>query len=487
MIGVFDGTAIDAAEQFSSGLYSNLTNALERWFTLGLEDYEEVEDHASLLWLEMVADRIYKEYTKPAVNFNSAMHETFMDLGPFGNAVVFQGLSSNGDHLQFRSEAFSNSYFQEGGDHRVNAIYRMMCYTSRQLLELFAKLPERLKQKVDADKTGTRTFEILNVVRPRKDGQLNAIKTKKPIANIWVSVETRETIEEGGYNSLPYHVTRWTKIAGETYGRGPGHKAIVDIRVLNRLERTILQGLQKNIDPPMMVPHESLLAPLKTGAGSVNYYEPGYEMPEPLKFAGNIPLGIEFSDAKRQAIQRAFHVDWLRMEKVDVEMTATEVIDRRDEKLRLIAPMIARQHTELLGPIIGRSYELLQQLGEFPPPPPFLAGKKLKIIYTSPAALAQLSSKATSMMRYTQEILPLAQVTPEILDVVDFDKLAQELAKGRGVSAVLLRTVDEIAEIRGQRQQQQQMAQMAEIAEPATKAIKNIADAQATAPAGMLP
>ena len=487
MRGVFDGTAVDCAEQFASGLYSFEVNDMERWFSLRLMDEDELQDEESLEWLEHVADRIFKEYSKPEVNFKSAIHECFSDLGPFGNAILHQQLSNSRKHVRFRADPFSNVYYQETNEGVVDTVFRVISYSSHALEQAFGQLPEKLAKKVAADKNKTQMFKVVHAVYPREGGSYGAIAKKKLFASCWVCEETKELISEGGYDAQPYHVTRWAKIAGETYGRGPGHKAIIDVRVLNRLERTILQGLQKLVDPPMVAVSESLLEPLQSGAGTVTMVEPGYELPQAIKFPGDLRLGVEFSEAKREACRRAFHVDWLRMEKTDVEMTATEVLDRRDEKLRMMAPMLARQQTELLGPMIGRTYQLLAELRQFRPPPRYLQGKRLLVAYTSQAAIAQLGSRATSAMRFSQEVVPLLQLKPDLMDGIDMDKLFQDLATGRGVPRTLLRTVDEINQIRQGRAQQQQMAQAAEIAEPASKAMKNVAEAQQLAPTGFLP
>jgi hypothetical protein len=165
-------------------------------------------------------------------------------------------------------------------------------------------------------------------------------------------------------------------------------------------------------------------------------------------------------------------------------MTAYEVADRREEKLRMMSPTLGRVVTELHGPMIKRTYLLLNQHGKLPPAPEILRGKTMKIGYQSPASRAQTGVKAMSMGRFIQEITPLAQINPEILDVVDLDTTVQEIALARGTPRKIIRTPEQIAEIRAARQQQQAMQQMAEIAEPATKAIKNLAEANAAG--GML-
>jgi len=81
------------------------------------------------------------------------------------------------------------------------------------------------------------------------------------------------------------------------------------------------------------------------------------------------------------------------------------------------------------------------------------------------------------MSRYIQDLLPLIQVNPGIMDVIDFDKFAQQMAIARGTPRIILRSSKDIAAIRQQKQQQQAMQNIAQTALPATQSIKNLADA----------
>lgn len=158
-------------------------------------------------------------------------------------------------------------------------------------------------------------------------------------------------------------------------------------------------------------------------------------------------------------------------------MTAYEVQDRREEKLRLMAPMLGRMVSELHGPMIARSYNLLLAHGKIPQAPPTMSGRTLKVGYRSPASRAQLGVKAFSMGRYLQEILPYAQVDPGIMDAVDMDIFAQQLAMARGTPRIILRSQEDIDQVRSQRQQTQAASQAAQIALPASQSVKNLADA----------
>lgn len=165
-------------------------------------------------------------------------------------------------------------------------------------------------------------------------------------------------------------------------------------------------------------------------------------------------------------------------------MTAYEVQDRRDEKLRLLAPIFGRIASELLGPMIARSYMLLNEHKLVPPAPSNIAKAKLKIGYLSPAAMAQSGAKAVVISRFLNDLAPMAQINPEVMDAIDLDRTAQLLAIARGVPRVCLRSPQDLATMRQQKQQAQAAAQAAQTAEPISKSVKNLADASAKSPGG---
>jgi hypothetical protein len=44
-----------------------------------------------------------------------------------------------------------------------------------------------------------------------------------PVASIYIERKTKHVLQNGGFEEFPYAVPRWYKVAGEKYGRSPGH------------------------------------------------------------------------------------------------------------------------------------------------------------------------------------------------------------------------------------------------------------------------
>jgi len=422
---------------------------------------------------------VYGAFADPESTFNPALHEAYMDLGAFGTAVLFQDWSIEKGKLSFRSFPLADCYIQENHDGIVDTIFRRTLMSARQVAQKFGQneLPEQMK-KDQPDKE----WEIIHCVYPREDlPMLKGIKTKyeMPFGSFWFSDECKHIFAESGYNSFPYHVPRWSKLAGEIYGRSPAMTCLPDIKMINQMSKVVIKGAQKAVDPPLMVPDDGFMLPLKTSPSSLIFYQQGTEPIVPLENRARIDIGLDMMEQRRDHIIKSFFVDWLLQQKNRTEMTATEVMDRREEKLRMMAPMIGRLESELLGRIISRSFELLRTNQMIPTPPPIIQGAGLSLSYSSPASTAQMSGKSVAIQKFLEDLVPMAQVDPSVMDKINLDEFVKVMAELRDVTRRIIRPDKEVAQMRQGRQEQEMMMQQAEMAKPMAGSIKDLAQAQA--------
>lgn len=483
---VFDGTAVNACEEFACGLHSYLSAPSERWFELGVtgKDKELIrQDHEAKAWLDMVADIIYDVFSDSRTGFNTALSESYLDLGAFGSAAPECEWNTEKRHIVFKTESLAEFFFEENAAGKINALFRYYEQTGEQILEEFKDdgLLQNTKiwRELIRPNCAYQRFKVIRYIFPRNNSKLYQMveASEKPWASVTIIEKTGEVIRVSGYDSFPFAVSRWVKISGEVYGRSPAMKAMPDILSLQTMEKTMLKAGQKAVDPPLVLDDDSVIEPLSQAPGSVIWKEPGSEMPQQLEHKGNLAWGLEMTTQKREAIEKAFHINWFRRFRKNREQSAFEVADDRDEMLRMLAPMLGRQQTELLGPLIERVYLLLHLHGFIPPAPQILQKRQLTIIYISPAARAQQAVKADRLGRFMADIAPLAQTDPTVMDEIDGSKVVKVYAEARGVPQSVFRTKAEVAALREQRNQQQQMAAAAQIAEPASKALLNVAQA----------
>jgi len=473
---MYDGTAPDALEELACALQSYLTNPSERWFELQFEGAREEDlDFEELLWLEHVSDLVYAQYRIPGSNTQGALFEAYLDAGSFGTCALYQEWDRRTNCVVFSAEPVASCYFLENSSGHVDTIYRLKSWTIRQVQQEFGEVlpPKLMALAKDQDKY----VEILHCVTPRTDVRSGNSPKAMPFESVWCCLTTKELLKESGYRTFPYHVARWTKLAGECYGRGPARKCLPDIKMLNAMERTIIKAGQKIVDPPLVLSNDGWVLPIKTIPGGLIFKEDEDRQITPLETNANMPWGEEKAEQKRNMIRKCFYNDWIRRQKKTREQSATEINDDRDEMLTLFAPILGRLSTELHGPMIARTYFLLNERGLIPQAPQSSVKRTLSVGYLSPAARAQTGNMANQISRYIQDLVPLAQIDPGIMDTIDFDKTAQVLARARGTPRTIFRDPKELEAFRQQKQSAQMMQQMAQVAEPASKAIKNLSDA----------
>ena len=488
---IYDGTALWALEQFASGIHSFNTSPTERWFGLKVADQELSEDEDVTKWIEEVSDMIFKEYGKPNVGFNQAMHEAYLDLGSLGTCAVYQEYDSKRGHIIFRTFPLAQCYIKENHLGHVDTLYREMKMTVRQLSQQFpdANKFEKIKQKRPNDKV-----TVVHAVFPASDNFAGTPdegytkhKTNREYASYWFCKELDDgtsqdggIIKQDGYDDFPYHVPRWTKLAGEVYGRSPGRTALHDVRMLNNMARTIIQKAEQVVNPSVEIEDDSVIGDIATGAGSIIWKEPGSAPIRAIDSGARLDVGTDVLNMFREQVLKAFHVDWLLRQRKNERQTAFEVSDERDEKLRMMSPMLGRLQVELYGPLLRRTYLLLGRRGLLPEAPPVLQDAfDLDIYYSSPAARAQNSSKSTQVRRYIEGTLGLlAQLNPDAIDIIDIDQVAKDTATWDGVPASAIRNDEQLMEVRKARAENQANQQMTENAPLEAAAVKDMAQAR---------
>jgi hypothetical protein len=192
----------------------------------------------------------------------------------------------------------------------------------------------------------------------------------------------------------------------------------------------------------------------------------------------------------RKNIRDQFYTDQLTL-KESPEMSATEVVARMELMSQLIGPTLGRIMHELLNRTVERVFGLMARARALGTPPPKFQDyvKRLgsaDIEYQSPLARAQRLPEVAALTRTIGLVQPMQAVAPDILDNFDLDVAAREVAAINGVSPRLIRSREEVSQIRALRAEQQvyqqQLADAAQVAKAAGDAapmVKALAPASA--------
>lgn len=472
---MYDGTAPWALDQLAGGLHSYNTDPNTRFFSLHTPNrpWDELS-FESKLWLERRSDRIYSHYNDPFAALHPSLHEAYMDIGALGTGVLYQWYDTEALRLMFRTYPLADCWIDEGSDGRVNRLHRSIKWTVEQVNEEFGFVPPKMGKMKATDKV-----ECIHAVYPNEqfDPKLRTA-TSRRYASVYFCKDTEEELSVGGMDFFPYHVPRWTKTAGDVYGRAPALAVISEIRMVNAMRRAVITAAQKMVDPALQVPDDGFLLPIRQTPGSVNLRRPGTEEIKPMPTPERIDIGVEMVEQSREMIRRGFFVDWIVRSTKKERQTAQEIMDDRNQMLSMMAPVTGRLQNELLGPMIQQSFMLLEKYEGGDPMPEELQSERLGITYLSPAARAQATVRGQGIQVFVDRLVQLQPVMPGITDIIDPTALASEMADITDVPRRILVSPGEAQAKAQAREQQQQMANAADMAPKAGAAAKDFALAQ---------
>ena len=484
---VFDSSPIQAVELLAASLHGMLTNPSTPWFTLRFKDEEIENDDEAKLWLEASTDAMYTAFNRS--NFQQEIFELYHDLITFGTAAMFIE-EDDDDIIKFSTRHINEVFIAENDKGRIDTIYRKFKISARAAIQKFGEAVSADVQ-TKAKKDPYEEIEILHAVYPRNDFNPNKRdKANMPFESVYMEYKNGNELSVGGFREFPFVVPRYLKASNEIYGRSPAMTALPDVKMLNEMSKTTIKAAQKQVDPPLLVPDDGFLLPVRTVPGGLNFYRSGTrDRIEPLNIGANNPLGLNMEQQRRESIRAVFYVNQLMMQQ-GPQMTATEVIQRNEEKMRLLGPVLGRLQSELLKPLIDRVFAVLLRNNMLPQAPEFLSGRDVEIEYVSPLAKAQKSTELQSIMRAVEILGSLANVAP-VFDYVNFDNLVKHLADIVGVPQKILKTQSQVnaerQQAQAQQQEMQQMQQLQQVAKaggdiaPLAKALPEEARAVANA------
>jgi len=472
---IYDSTAPRANARLAASLHSMLTNPSQKWLSLKISPLSLMEDHNILMWVEHVTELIMDAINDS--NFHTKAHEFYLDLPSLGTGVLFheENDGDEGPDFVFHTLPLIQCAVLENHKGYIDVLHREFEMSARNTLKYFGEEACNDKIRELAEKKPEESIQLIHAVFP-KDDYDKYNKLDKPFASVWIATQWKHLLKESGYYEFPAYVTRWATASGEIWGRGPGMEGLPDIKTANAMTKDILEAAEIIIRPPIDMEYKSYLNPVNTSPAHINQRARGAAKLEPLYIVDgrSIPVTDALLEKVKNSINDTFFYDAINLIRAD-RMTATEVMQRVEENMRILGPTYSRLQHEFLEPLVMRAYGILLRRGKIPPPPPQIAqaGGYVKVEYESPMARAQRTSDIMAIQKAMGLVGPFTEAVPDILDNYDTDEIARHIGRTTGLPQKLIRDPEQVAQIRQERQNMQQMAQIAAIAKDAAKAGKD--------------
>jgi hypothetical protein len=475
-----DATAALALPKFAAAMESMLTPRNSLWHTLVPQDPVLKRNRFVKMYYDDVTQALFRRRYNPNSNFAGQVHEGYMGLGAFGTAPLLVDALDKwyGGGLRYRAVHLGEVYFLENHQGIVDTAFRRFQLTARQAQQKFVgkpgavgNLPDAILRCLDDPAKLETKFWFVNCVSPRDDYEPKRADYKgMRFSDCYIAEAGKVTVMERGFNTFPYPISRYMQAPGETYGRSPAMLALPAIKTLNEQMKTILTQGHRVINPVLLTHDDGVLDSFSLRPGAIN---PGGVTQEGKLLVhalptGNLAIAKEMLTEGRAIINDSFLVTLFQILIETPQMTATEVLQRAQEKGALLSPTMGRQQSEFLGPLIERELDVLAQQNMLPPMPAILQQAKAEYdtVYSSPLSRAQRAEQATGLMRLVDWTKDYIAITQDLrpLDWINWDGAMPDLADIQAVPARWVNDIDQVMAIRGDRQQQQQAQQAVEAA-----------------------
>ncbi|MEG1507556.1 MAG: portal protein [Akkermansia sp.] len=459
---LYDTTAVEACQKLASGHMSYITPSHEVWFKWSAPD-DDGGDEAEA-WYNQCSEIALRELS--VSNFYTEIHECYLDRVGLGTGSLYVGTGGDG-HLLFTNIPCGQFACAENDEGRVDTYYREFTFTLHQAERMFGR--KALGPKVNdmiqdgKDPYGT-TLRFLHVVRPRAQRDRRKATAKNmAYESLYISLDDRCIVEEGGYHEFPYLVSRFLKWGEGPYGLAPGrlvYPAIHQVQFLNR----ILDTLGEVAAFPRILELANQIGEIDLRAGGRTVITPeaaSLHLPKEWATQGRYDIGMDRLKQKQEEIQRAYYLPMLELwANRTATMTATEVSARENERVRMFSPSFTLFVSDLY-PVMCRIFSLLFRMGRFPTPPRAVLRQapggewevgEPSVVYQSKIALILRRLQSEGIDRSLQRLSMMIQGSPDLGDHVDWDTCFRMSTRFDGAPERMLRPMREVRKIRKERE-----------------------------------
>jgi hypothetical protein len=255
----------------------------------------------------------------------------------------------------------------------------------------------------------------------------------------------------------PWVVSRYAKVSGEIYGRGPLITALPDIKTLNKTKELVLKNASLAISGVYTAADDGVLNPntVKIMPGAIipvaRNGGPQGESLKALPRAGDFNVSQLVINDLVANIKRILLDESLPPDNMSAR-SATEVVERMKELSQNLGSAFGRLINETMIPLVSKMLEVMDQRGIISLPLK-VNGLEVKISPVAPLAMAQNMDDIQNILQYAQiaqQAGPEGQMSIKVGEMLDY------IAEKLGVPQKLRPTPQERAMM------QQQAAAMAQ-------------------------
>lgn len=342
---LFDATAADAADNLAASIYSLMTPPESLWISLVPEsDASPDADAATIALRTNLNDS----------NFYTTIHQCYLDLVILGTACLFMAETPIGasSAFSFTAVPMRDIAILPG------AVFHTATMPAHEVLE---KYPTWTPPADVADQIKHDPATPLRLVQSLVGTEFTA----------WLDVGgnlENNIVARGTFETNPYIIFRWSVLSGEQYGRGPVLRTLPDIKTANKVVELVLKNATIAVSGIWQADDDGVI-----NLNNINL-TPGAIIPKAVGSSGLTPLssGADFDVSQiilkdlRERIRHALLADRLGLLS-EKEMTATEIMARNSDMVRILGATYGRLLHEFIRPLTDRGLQILSRRGVIAP------------------------------------------------------------------------------------------------------------------------
>lgn len=342
---LFDATAADAVDNLAASIYSLMTPPESLWISLVPEsDASPDADVATAALRANLNDS----------NFYTTIHQCYLDLVILGTACLFMAETPIGasSAFSFTAVPMRDIAILPG------AVFHTATMPAHEVLEKYPTwtLPADVADQIKHDPATP-----LRLVQSLVGTEFTA----------WLDVGgnlENNIVARGTFETNPYIIFRWSVLSGEQYGRGPVLRALPDIKTANKVVELVLKNATIAVSGIWQADDDGVI-----NLNNINL-APGAIIPKAVGSSGLTPLssGADFDVSQiilkdlRERIRHALLADRLGLLS-EKEMTATEIMARNSDMMRILGATYGRLLHEFIRPLTDRGLQILSRRGVIAP------------------------------------------------------------------------------------------------------------------------
>jgi hypothetical protein len=489
---IINETIIIARRALVSGLMAGVTSPARPWLRFAAENRRLNSSPAVQMWLSEAQQSVLSVFRRS--NLYQALPRLYEEEVDFGTSAMCV-MEDPETLCRFYNYAPGSFWLAQSYRGVIDTFYREFQMTARNMEQQFglevlsAATKDLLRTNPDAWVT------VVHLVEPNDSRVIGRVDNQNMLfRSVWYEVGQNCTgiLKKSGFREFPIVVLRWAFNEDDIYARGPVMEALGANKQLQHEERRKGELIDKMTRPALQAPSQLQDRRVSQIPGEVTFYDSvsGDTKIEPLFMphpSGIQALREDIREIEARINDILYKDLFLMISELDrAQITATEIDERRQEKLLMLGPVLEQLESSLDG-MIDRVFNMMVRESEpywagmkpgeppLPPPPPELADVNLKVEYISILAQAQRSIGIEAMDAYVKAGLALA--SEGAMDKVDVYEYMDMLGEMRGVSPKIIIASEDAAASKQAREQRAAQMQQSAMMPGIAKAAKDLGGA----------